>query len=325
MKIKVSFILAAVFLMVGSNYSAVSAAESRESISKVNLDITSWISSGSTGTDVEINTEDTANYWADSYEVTNVREGGWSQYDSPRLVIQVIASSGYYFKNQSKSSVSAKGDDVFQLIDVERNKNKNELEITVDLKPINGKLGNPADLEWKSDYKAEWTKGYKAEEYQVELYKDDTKVKTITTSSTSYSFASDITERENYYFRVRSTRTEKKTTLYGNWMASDTYDYDQLSVGSSTTSSSGPGTSAPGTWIQDNSGWWYRLTDGSWPSGNWCLIDNKWYYFDGTGYMVTGWIDVNQKWYCLDSTGALFVGTITPDGYSVGSDGAWIE
>jgi len=206
MKIKVSFILTAVFLMIGSSYLTVSAAENRESISKVNLDITSWISSGSTGTGIEINTEDTANYWVDSYDVTNVREGGWSQYDSPRLVIQVTASSGYYFKNQSKSSVSAKGDDVFQLIDVERNKNKDELEITVDLKPLNGKLGNPADLEWKSDYKAEWTKGYKAGEYQVELYKDDTRVKTITTSSTAYSFASDITERDNTIWELDGIR-----------------------------------------------------------------------------------------------------------------------
>jgi len=103
-------------------------------------------------------------------------------------------------------------------------------------------------------------------------------------------------------------------------MESDSYEYDELSVGGSKTSSSGPG-----TWVQDNFGWWYRLSDGSWPIGNWCLIDNKWYYFDKTGYMMTGWIDINQKWYFMDSTGALLVSTITPDGYQLGADGAWIE
>ena len=38
---------------------------------------------------------------------------------------------------------------------------------------------------------------------------------------------------------------------------------------------------------------WYRRKDGSYPANEWMLLDagnrDWWYYFDGSGYMVTGW------------------------------------
>lgn len=58
-------------------------------------------------------------------------------------------------------------------------------------------------------------------------------------------------------------------------------------------------------WCQNENGWWYSYTDGSYPVNTWKEIDGKYYYFDGNGYMLSN--------------------TITPDGYTVGSDGAWIE
>lgn len=42
-----------------------------------------------------------------------------------------------------------------------------------------------------------------------------------------------------------------------------------------------------GEWKQDNIGWWYQNDDGSYPVNNWTKIDEKWYQFDGNGYMVT--------------------------------------
>ncbi len=58
------------------------------------------------------------------------------------------------------------------------------------------------------------------------------------------------------------------------------------------------------------------------------MIDNKWYYFNSEGYMVTGWIEWNDKsYYCDPSDGAMQVSKIIPDGSGrrVDSTGAWIQ
>lgn len=115
----------------------------------------------------------------------------------------------------------------------------------------------------------------------------------------------------------------------------------------------------PGAWVQNQTGWWYRFTDGTWPANQWMslslqgtdywfffnadgymvtgwqLFENNWYYLnsvsDGTqGRMLTGWQLIDGKWYYLNTVsgpvyGAMLKDTTTPDGYTVGSDGALIE
>ena len=72
-------------------------------------------------------------------------------------------------------------------------------------------------------------------------------------------------------------------------------------------------TSAPafaGQWQSDAAGWWWQNDDGSYPANCWQWLDGnqdgiaECYYFDGTGYMLAD--------------------TITPDGYQVDGNGAWI-
>lgn len=59
-------------------------------------------------------------------------------------------------------------------------------------------------------------------------------------------------------------------------------------------------------WQHDNvGGWWYREDDGSYPMEIWKEIQGRWYYFNSDGYLL--------------------IDTITPDGYRVGNDGAWIK
>lgn len=41
------------------------------------------------------------------------------------------------------------------------------------------------------------------------------------------------------------------------------------------------------TWKSNSSGWWVEDISGWWPSSSWLKIDGYWYYFDGSGYMVT--------------------------------------
>lgn len=77
-----------------------------------------------------------------------------------------------------------------------------------------------------------------------------------------------------------------------------------------------------GTWRQDNGGTWYQKDDGTWPAGAWENVDNAWYYFNQSGYMVqNAW----QGDYYLGSDGKMLTNTTTPDGYVVGADGKWIN
>lgn len=67
-------------------------------------------------------------------------------------------------------------------------------------------------------------------------------------------------------------------------------------------------TSYAGEWKKDTDYewlWWYQRDDGTYPYMCWQLIDGNYYYFDNMGYLETD--------------------TITPDGYTVDENGAWVE
>lgn len=55
-------------------------------------------------------------------------------------------------------------------------------------------------------------------------------------------------------------------------------------------------------WKKNSTGWWAEYSDGSYPVSAWKRIDNTWYYFNDSGYMVSNeWRDG----YWLSSNGAL--------------------
>ena len=75
-------------------------------------------------------------------------------------------------------------------------------------------------------------------------------------------------------------------------------------------------------WKRNDKGWWYEEVNGTYPTNAWKLIKDKWYYFDGVGYMV------ENRWignYYLGADGAMLVSTSTPDGYYVDATGKWVE
>ena len=72
--------------------------------------------------------------------------------------------------------------------------------------------------------------------------------------------------------------------------------------GSSDHGSSG---SVQGSWIQDQTGWWYQYQNKTYPVNTWASIQGSWYHFDQAGYMQTGWIQVKGVWYYLQPSGAM--------------------
>lgn len=103
--------------------------------------------------------------------------------------------------------------------------------------------------------------------------------------------------------------------------------------------------------------WTYTKSDGTLAKSEWMSLDYNglryWYYFndDGNmhtnwfdykgerfylmpdkdgwrGRMATGWKNIDNKWYYFDivpgsSQGRLYRSSVTPDGHTVGADGAW--
>ena len=61
----------------------------------------------------------------------------------------------------------------------------------------------------------------------------------------------------------------------------------------------GPGVQYGQGWRYSPGGWWFQLYGGSWLSGGWQLIHNRWYRFDQNGYMLTGWFtdSDNNRYY----------------------------
>ena len=66
-------------------------------------------------------------------------------------------------------------------------------------------------------------------------------------------------------------------------------------------------------------------------AGSWGQQNGSWVYLNDAGQLQTGWawIDGNQdgiaESYYFDLNGCLSTSTTTPDGYTVNSDGAWVQ
>ena len=97
-------------------------------------------------------------------------------------------------------------------------------------------------------------------------------------------------------------------------------------------------------WVTNNSGKWYRYPDGTYENTGFKKIDESTYYFQSNGYVKTGWLLDNNVWYYFNKDGIMQTGwsgpgrqyyfddagkmlekQFTPDGYYVGSSGAYVR
>lgn len=72
---------------------------------------------------------------------------------------------------------------------------------------------------------------------------------------------------------------------------------------------------ATNRWVRSGNRWWYCHRDGSYTKDDWEAIHGGWYYFDQSGWMVTGWLKKPEGWYYLNpSTGAMATGWANVNG-----------
>lgn len=92
---------------------------------------------------------------------------------------------------------------------------------------------------------------------------------------------------------------------------------DPNAITSATITVKADSDSAPaqGTWTWGARGWWYRYTDGTYPSNTAKTIDGQVYRFDADGYMRTGWVFDQGNWYYHALSGAQATGWVL-DGVS---------
>ena len=67
-------------------------------------------------------------------------------------------------------------------------------------------------------------------------------------------------------------------------------------------------------WHKDSSGWWLS-TEKGYAKNEWKYVGDKWYFFNNSGYMVTGWQKLDKnKWYYMDQDGAMVTGWLLENG-----------
>lgn len=300
-----------------------------ERINSVHLDISSDITVGDSGGDVDV-TAGSGEYSVEDVEITNEPKDEWEDGDKPKLKVTLVAEDDYTFSSGfSKSDVDLDGDDA-TVTSVTRRSSELYVYITLDTLDEDGDDDYDLDvsgLEWdESDGMAQWDDATDANRYEVRLYRgSSTATSVFTTSDTSYDFSGYITRSGDYTFRVRGIYNSSHK---GSWEESDSWnvssqDADEISASSNSPVSGGG--SGSGAWLRDNIGWWYCNADKSYPVNNWQYINNYWYYFNEYGYMVTGWVQWNSRWYYCGEDGAMLTETTTPDGYYVDGSGGWVQ
>lgn len=78
-------------------------------------------------------------------------------------------------------------------------------------------------------------------------------------------------------------------------------------------------------WQQINGKWYYLKPQGGDMQIGWLYWNQKWFYLKKDGDMATGWQQVGGKWYYMTTYGDCLLHTVTPDGYQVDENGAWIQ
>ena len=223
------------------------------------------------------------------------------------------------FKSSYKSdSVRVQGGDFISASRVD----DNTLKVRITYVP-RAQLGVTEEAGWssRSETTAVWKKVPFATAYQLRLYREGTLITILTSDSTSVDLAEYMTQEGYYYYEVRAvgeTSAERYYLLSGEYVTSEDRELDDLGE-------------TGGSWKNYQDGVRYVRSDGSSPAGQWEKITGAWYYFDGSGYMLTGWQQIGGSWYYLGTDGRMLTGWQEIDGkdYYLQEDGrmftGWLQ
>lgn len=305
-----SVMLAASFLsaMVPANSFA------REKISQVSL---SFSMDADTWGELNVDCED------DTYAVrtVNLFPEGSATSSFPYAIIVLDAEDDYYFTSIKAKYFELEGEGaVFQ--EAARSNSNSTMTLSVRLKDLGeGELEEPTSLIWTDTGIATWEGVSGAGNYSVRIRRNGEALSASsapTTKATVYNLSTKITKPGNYTFQVRANGLYKKTKS-SDWVDSPTLVVDEAKLAYIQENAS-MDTGVQGQWHHEENGSWYQYTTGVIPKNEWQKIDGAWYYFDGSGYMVTDrWVDR----YYVGSNGKMLTDTTTPDGHYVDENGAW--
>ncbi len=299
--------LGAAFFIMAFPFTSMAASST---INDVSIDITSVGGSGSgdSGLDVVVTTNSDKYHLDKVYDIDEP-DGDFRNIDRPTLVVCIKADDTYTFTSRAIKNIKINGTEgtvigglkndtdikVYIVFDALKDNSSNHSLNVIDLS-VNG-------LKWDEiKGTVRWDAVNEADNYQLRLYRGSGIISSFIVKDPNYDVSAYITKEGNYYYQVRAVID---SSLKGTWKKSDVLhvsseDAARFSFGKSKLGLEGPG-----------SRWQYK--------------NDKWYFINESGDMVTGWINWKSKWYYCGDNGAMYTNTTTPDGYKVGSDGEWVE
>ena len=221
----------------------------------------------------------------------------WTYGEWPCAEIELSAADGYRFATPNRRTFSLSGCNV-QYKSAEIDSDGSTLILQVYLSRIGGQLPKITDLSWSGE-NAVWDRVEGSDSYEVCLKKDGKTITTVNPKGTSYDFSDYINNAGSYTFTVRAITTAGSQN--SAWSTgSETYI---LSLEDAWHSDNG-------TWKKVGAKWRFVYKDNSYPTYSWRQIGEKWYYFDGNGYMT-------NNCYVKSLAENLY--------YWIGEDGTWDE
>ena len=239
--------------------------------------------------------------------------------DQPRMTVTlepVDVSEHYFLASYKESNVKVSGGSF-----VSAKRDGDNLVVTLRVNPIRGDYDMPKDAYWneKNLGEAKWEPGENdSGYYEVQLLRDGKNVhKVDKTTSKNYNFYPYMTKAGDYSFKVRAipgTDFQKKygkksdQLESGELQITDRYVSDgkgQQNAKSTVKKSSDDKTTG---WFKEGDVWRYRYPNGELCTNGWGKINDLWYFFDGSGNMVTGWQQVGADYYHLHNNGQMALG-----------------
>ena len=142
-------------------------------------------------------------YTVKSAEFINTDNDEWVNGDIPEIEVEVAIDDTDLYKFASGLKVKVSSDVKVKSTKL-KHRESDEATFVIKLKAVKGDLDEPEYLDWTGTYTAEWEEVSGAKSYDVKLLRNDSTVKTVTTSNNYYNFSQYMTKSGEYTFRVKA-------------------------------------------------------------------------------------------------------------------------